>query len=287
MGEIEIHAENAARVDVKPVAERKRRVLVEPAEKFFLRPERRVRRNGLHPSPRGAVAIPPPEFRVEVETPLFARAIEECPRNVNDLRVVNGVEDLIAGIDWRIVVAKEILPRHVRRHVVHVILERQLDVLVLEFHIENPLVLAAVDIADFLDMADDALFALVPTPFRKVEVDHLRDAGAIAPGMVALMLLLGPVHRERRALEIKIRKPFKGTRYQRIRADVNDAIDVRIFEVAVEKQLEIRDIAAAMRVNPQRHKFFLKSLRIHNRQAIVDLGMHRLERIELLPRTFA
>lgn len=66
MGEIEIDAENAARVDVKPVAEPERGALVEPAEELLLGAQRRIGRNGLHARPWRTIAIAPPEIVVEV-----------------------------------------------------------------------------------------------------------------------------------------------------------------------------------------------------------------------------
>ena len=133
--EVEIHAEDAAGIDIKPVAEPERRVLVKPPEKFFFRPQRRLGRDWLHPCPRRTLAILPPEIVVEVKASLLARTIEKSPCNMDYLRMIYRIEDFLGGVDGRIVIAKKALPRHMRSHVIHIVLERQLSILILEFHV--------------------------------------------------------------------------------------------------------------------------------------------------------
>lgn len=129
-------------------------------------------------------------------------------------------------------------------------------------------------------MANDALFAFVRAPFRQVEVDHLRYACAVAPGMVTLVPLLRPVHRQRRSLEIKVGKAFKRTRNERVRTDVDDAVDIRILEVSIQQQLEVGDITATVVVDVQRNEFALKIGRIDDGEAVVDIGMPLAKRVE-------
>ena len=152
---------------------------------------------------------------------------------MNYLWVFNRIEYLLRRIDRRVVVSKKIPFRHVGRHIVHIVLERKLDILVLELDVKNALVLAAVDIAYLLDVADDALFAFVRAPLRQVEIDHLRNAGAVTPGMIALVLLLRPVHRKRGALEIEVCKAFKRTCYERVGANMDYMVDVGVPEIPV------------------------------------------------------
>ena len=109
MGKIKVNAKDPARIDVKPVAEPKRGVLVKPAEKLFLRSERWIRWNWLHSSPWRTLAIPPPEFVVEVEAAFLARTIEKCPCDVYYFRVFDCVENLFASVNRSIMIAKEIL----------------------------------------------------------------------------------------------------------------------------------------------------------------------------------
>lgn len=262
-------------------------MLVEPAEELFLCAKRRKGFDGLHASPWRAVAISPPKIIIEVKAALFAGAIEESACDMDYLWMGHRLKNLVRSVDRRIVIAKEILLRHVRNHVVDVVGEGQLNILVLKLNIHDALVLAAVDVAYLLDVTDNTLLAVVLAPLREIEVDHLRNAGAVMPRVIALMTLLGPVHREWSAFEVKVGETFERARNKSVGSDVYYALDIGVLEVAVEEQFEVGDVAAAVGMDSKRDELLFEASGVHDCEAIVDLRMALLERIELSARGVA
>lgn len=281
MREIKPKAEEPPRINVEPVAEPERRMPVKPSEEFLLRAKRRERRDRFHSGPRGSVAVAPPKVVVEIERSLLARSVKESAGDMDYLRVLNRVEYLVFRQTRRVVIPKQILLGEMKRHQINIVLERKLRVFVLELDIQYSLVLASVDVADLLDMTDDALLAFVSAPFRKIEVDHLRYACAVIPRMIALVPLLRPVHRKGRALEVKIGKAFKRASYERVRSDVYYFIDIGILEIAVQQKLEVSDITSAVVVDSKRDEFLLKAFRVHDGEPVIDFGMARFKFLEL------